>query len=57
LVTLPKFFWTRVLSEVVILLYAGECTPSVDWALVLKKNNNNNNFCTYFLQIKLEVST
>jgi len=32
LVTLPKFFWTRVLDSIVIQLYAGECTPSVDRA-------------------------
>jgi len=33
LVTLPKNFWTRVLGSVVIQLYAGKCTPSVDQAL------------------------
>jgi len=32
LVTLPKNFWTRVLGSVVIQLYAGECTLSVDRA-------------------------
>jgi len=37
LVTLPKNFWTRVLGSVVIQLYAGECTPSVDQALVHMK--------------------
>jgi len=26
-------FWPRVLGSVVIQLYAGECTPSVDRAL------------------------
>jgi len=33
LVTLPKNCWPRILSSVVIQLYAGECTPSVDRAL------------------------
>jgi len=33
LVTLAKNFWTRVLDSVVIQLYAGECTPSIDRAL------------------------
>jgi len=33
LVTPPKKFWTRELGSVVIQLYAGECTPSVDRAL------------------------
>jgi len=37
LVTLPKNFWTRVLGSV-IQLYAGEYTPSVDWALGFIKN-------------------
>jgi len=32
LVTLPKNFWTRVLAAVVIQLYAGECTLSVNRA-------------------------
>jgi len=32
LVTLPKNYWPRVLGLVVIQLYAGECTPSVDRA-------------------------
>jgi len=36
LVALSKHFWTRVLVSVVIQLYAGECTPSVDRALILK---------------------
>jgi len=35
LVTLSKNFWTRVLGSVVIQLYAGVCTPSVDRALVI----------------------
>jgi len=35
LITLPKIFWPRVLSSVVIQLYAGGCTPSVDRALSL----------------------
>jgi len=35
LVTLPKNFRTRVPGSVVIRLYAGECTPSVDGALKL----------------------
>jgi len=30
LVTLSKNFRTKVLGSVVIQLYAGECTPSVD---------------------------
>jgi len=33
LVTLPKSFWPRVLGSVVIKLYAGERTPSVDQTL------------------------
>jgi len=33
LVALPKNFWTLVLGSVVIQLYAGECTLSVDRAL------------------------
>jgi len=33
LVTLPKIFLTGVLGWVVIRLYAGECTSSVDRAL------------------------
>jgi len=33
LVTRPKNFCTRVLGLVVIQLYVGECTPSVDRAL------------------------
>jgi len=33
LVTLPKNCWPRVLGSVVIQLYAGKCTPSVDRAL------------------------
>jgi len=37
LITLPKNFWTRVLVAVVIQLYTGECTPSVDRALELAK--------------------
>jgi len=37
LVTLPKYFWTRVLGSVVIQLYAGECTSSVDRALINSK--------------------
>jgi len=32
LVTIPKNCWSRVLGSVVIQLYAGECTPSVDRA-------------------------
>jgi len=36
LVTLPKNFWTRVLDSVVIQLYAGECTPSVDRAKAIQ---------------------
>jgi len=32
LVTLPKNVWNRVVDSVVIQLYAGECTPSVDQA-------------------------
>jgi len=32
LVIFPKNFWSRVLGSVVIQLYAGECTPSVDRA-------------------------
>jgi len=32
-----KNFWTRVLGSVVIQLYAGECTPSVDRALNLNQ--------------------
>jgi len=32
LATLPKFFWPRILGSVVIQLYTGECTPSVDRA-------------------------
>jgi len=32
---LPKNCWPRVLGSVVIQLYGGECTPSVDWALGL----------------------
>jgi len=34
LVTLPKNCWTKVLGSVVIQLYAGECTLSVDRALL-----------------------
>jgi len=34
LVTLPENFWPSVLGSVVIQLYAGECTPSVDRALI-----------------------
>jgi len=30
LVTLPKNFWIAVLDSVVIQIYAGECTQSVD---------------------------
>jgi len=30
LVTLPKNYWSRLLGSVVIQLYAGDCTPSVD---------------------------
>jgi len=30
---LPKNCWPRVLGSVVTQLYAGECMPSVDWAL------------------------
>jgi len=33
LVTLLKNCWPRVLGSVVVQLYAGECTPSVDRAL------------------------
>jgi len=29
-----KNCWTSVLGSVVIQLYAGECMPSVDWALI-----------------------
>jgi len=32
---LPKNSWPRVLGTVVIQLYAGECTPSVDRAFGL----------------------
>jgi len=33
---LPKSFWTiRVLGSVIIQLYAGERTPSVDWTFRL----------------------
>jgi len=35
LVTLPKDCYPRVLGSVVIQLYAGECTPSVDRVLGL----------------------
>jgi len=35
LITLPKIFWSRVLGSVVIQIYAGEYTPSVDRALAL----------------------
>jgi len=35
LVTLSKNSWPRVLGSVVIQLYAGECTPCVDRALML----------------------
>jgi len=31
--TLPKNFWPTVLGSVVIQLYAGECTTSVDRVL------------------------
>jgi len=34
LVTLPKIAGLRILGSIVIQLYAGECTPSVDRALV-----------------------
>jgi len=33
MVTLLKYCWPRVLGSVVIQLYAGECTLSVDRAL------------------------
>jgi len=33
LVTLQKNFWIRVLGSVVIQVYTGECTPSVDRTL------------------------
>jgi len=39
LVTLSKTVWSRGLDSVVIQLYAGECTPSVDRAL--------NGFCVF----------
>jgi len=39
LVTLPKNFWTGVLGSVVIQLYAGKCTPSVDRALGQKQTH------------------
>jgi len=39
LVTLPKKFWTIVLGSVVIQLYAGEYTPSVDRALAVIKRH------------------
>jgi len=35
LVTLPKNCWPKVLGSVVIQLYVGECTPSVDRALAV----------------------
>jgi len=34
LVMLPKNCWPRVQGSVVIQLYTGECTLSVDWALM-----------------------
>jgi len=42
---LKKNCWTRVLGSVVIQLYAGECTPSVDRALrrILKLENTSIN--------------
>jgi len=33
LVKLPKYCWPKVVGSVVIQLYAGESTPSVDRAL------------------------
>jgi len=33
LVALPKNCWPTILGSVVIQLYAGECTPSIDRAL------------------------
>jgi len=33
--TLPKNCWPRVLDLIVIQLYAGECTPSVDRGLTI----------------------
>jgi len=39
LVTLPKNCWPRVLDSVVIQLYAGECTLTVDRALRIFINN------------------
>jgi len=37
LVTLPKNCCPRILGSIVIQLYAGECTPSVDRALVVTR--------------------
>jgi len=42
LVTLPKNFLTRVLGSVVVHLYTGECTPSVDRALMLNSGQESN---------------
>jgi len=33
---MPNNFWTKVLGSVVIQLYVGECTPSVDRALCVE---------------------
>jgi len=34
-------FWPRVLDSVVIQLYAGECTPSVNQAYLAKFQSNS----------------
>jgi len=55
LVTLPKIAGLGVLGSVVIQLYAGECTPSVDRALshrlVIFQFGNQFNFCVLSVNI------
>jgi len=44
---LPKNYWPKVLGSVVIQLYAGECTPSVDRAEIrtVFVANGSSPFC------------
>jgi len=40
IVTLPKNCWSKVLDSVVIQLYAGACTSSVDQAIFVRTNKD-----------------
>jgi len=56
LVTLPKNCCPRALGSVVIQLYAGECTPSVDRALPrVREVGSSTQCCNKQLRKRLNI--